>query len=45
MGSSITAGQYLSYLLYVNMLLAAIRRLVEYRAVSAGMTGIERQRS
>lgn len=39
----ITAGQYLSYLLYVNMLLAAIRRLVEFtEQFQRGMTGIER---
>ena len=39
----ITAGQFLSYLLYVNMLLAAIRRLVEFtEQFQRGMTGIER---
>ena len=39
----ITTGQFLSYLLYVNMLLAAIRRLVEFtEQFQRGMTGIER---
>lgn len=39
----ITAGQFLSYLLYINMLLAAIRRLVEFtEQFQRGMTGIER---
>lgn len=39
----ITAGQFLSYLLYVNMLLAAVRRLVEFtEQFQKGMTGIER---
>ena len=39
----ISAGQFLSYLLYVNMLLAAVRRLVEFtEQFQRGMTGIER---
>ncbi len=39
----IDAGDYLSYLLYINMLLAAIRRLVEFtEQFQRGMTGIER---
>lgn len=39
----ITAGQFLSYLLYVNMLLAAVRRLVEFtEQFQKGITGIER---
>ena len=39
----ISTGQFLSYLLYVNMLLAAIRRLVEFtEQFQRGMTGIER---
>ncbi len=40
---SISTGQFLSYLLYVNMLLAAVRRLVEFtEQFQKGMTGIER---
>ena len=39
----ITPGSYLSYLLYVNMLLAAVRRLVEFtEQYQRGITGIER---
>jgi len=39
----ITTGQFLSYLLYVNMLLAAVRRLVEFtEQFQKGITGIER---
>ena len=39
----IDTGEYLSYLLYINMLLAAVRRLVEFtEQFQRGMTGIER---
>ncbi|NLD52436.1 MAG: ABC transporter ATP-binding protein [Clostridiales bacterium] len=39
----ITVGQYMSYLLYINMLLAAVRRLVEFtEQFQRGMTGIQR---
>ncbi len=38
----INTGDYLSYLLYINMLLAAIRRLVQFtEQFQRGMTGIE----
>ena len=40
---SITAGDFIAYLLYVNMLLEAIRRIVEFtEQFQRGITGIER---
>ena len=39
----ITAGDFIAYLLYVNMLLEAIRRIVEFtEQFQRGITGIER---
>lgn len=43
MHGSITAGDFIAYLLYVNMLLEAIRRIVEFtEQFQRGITGIER---
>lgn len=40
---AITAGDFIAYLLYVNMLLEAIRRIVEFtEQFQRGITGIER---
>lgn len=39
----ITAGDFIAYLLYVNMLLVSVRRIVDYtEQFQRGMTGIER---
>ena len=39
---TITAGDFIAYLLYVNMLLEAIRRIVEFtEQFQRGITGIE----
>ncbi|NLV57723.1 MAG: ABC transporter ATP-binding protein [Clostridiales bacterium] len=43
MRGSITAPDYIAFLLYVNMLLTSIRRIVEFtEQFQQGMTGIER---
>lgn len=40
---AITAGDFIAYLLYVNMLLVSVRRIVDYtEQFQRGMTGIER---
>lgn len=42
-GGMITAGEFMEYLLYVVMLLATVRRVVEFtEQFQRGMTGIER---
>lgn len=40
---NITSGDFIAYLLYVNMLLVSVRRIVDYtEQFQRGMTGIER---